>query len=66
MIYIIGAALIAVIVALFKGRIDGAKLERAKAAEAEKKARDMADDVENDLGTLTPEQKRERLKKWSA
>lgn len=44
----------------------GAKAERAKQAAAEKKARDVADDVENDVGAMTPEQRREALRKWSA
>jgi hypothetical protein len=43
----------------------GAKAERAKQAASEAKARDIADSVDNDLGTLTPEQRREALKTWS-
>jgi hypothetical protein len=46
-------------------RRSGAKAERARTAAAEKKARDIADSVDNDLGTLTPEQRREALKTWS-
>lgn len=42
----------------------GAKAERAKQAEAEARARDVADQVDADLHTLTPEQRRERLKTW--
>lgn len=43
----------------------GAKAERAKQAQAEAKARDVADQVDNDLSTLTPAQARARLQKWS-
>ena len=64
MIYVIGAALIAVILAFFKGRLDGSKLERAKAAEAEREARDIADQVQNDVGALPPEELRKEAKKW--
>jgi hypothetical protein len=46
-------------------RRSGAKAERAKQAAAEKQARDISDDVQNDVGALTPEQAREALKKWS-
>ena len=65
MIYVIGAALLAVIGAFFKGRLDGAKLERAKTAETEKKARDIADEVQNDVGALPPKALREEAKKWA-
>lgn len=41
------------------------KSERAKAAQAEAKARDIADQVENDIGAMTPEQRREALRKWA-
>lgn len=41
------------------------KAERAKQAAAEAKARDVADDVQNDIGALTPEQRRERLRQWA-
>jgi hypothetical protein len=43
----------------------GAKAERAKSALREAKARDVADEVDNDIGALTPGQAREALKKWS-
>lgn len=60
---ILGGIIVA-IGALFKGRSDGAAKERAKQAKAETKARDVADAVDNDLGTLTPAQKREELTRW--
>jgi len=48
----------------YKERI-GAKKEIAKQAEAEAKARDIADQVDNDLTLLTPDQKRKELGEWS-
>jgi hypothetical protein len=46
-------------------RRSGAKAERARTAASEAKARDIADDVQNDVGAMTPEQAREALRKWS-
>lgn len=43
----------------------GAKKEQAKQAAAEAKARDIADQIDNDLSLLTPEQKRKELGEWS-
>ena len=63
--YLLGAAIIGALVAYMKGRLSGARLERDKQIREEAKARDVADQVDNDLGALTPIQKRENLKKWS-
>ena len=49
-----------------KQRSAGASAERAKQAAKEAKARDVAEEVENDIGAMTPEQRREALRKWSA
>jgi hypothetical protein len=49
----------------FRQRLAGAAKERAKQAQAEAKARDVADQVDNDVGALTPAQAREALSKWS-
>ena len=49
----------------FKQRLAGAAKERAKQAASEAKARDVADLVENDIGAMTPEQRREALRKWA-
>ena len=49
----------------WKQRSAGAAKERAKQAAAEAKARDIADQVDNDLSVLTPEQKRKELGEWS-
>ena len=61
--YIIGA--LGLGFAALKLRQSGAASERAKQAAAEAKARDIRDQVDNDLGTLTPAQQREELKKWA-
>jgi hypothetical protein len=60
---ILGGIILA-IGALFKGRSDGAAKERAKQTKAETKARDVADEIDNDLGTLTPDQRRKELERW--
>lgn len=60
----LGAVLLAIVGAFMKGRISGAAKERNKQAAAETKARDIADEVDNDLGTLTADQKRKELGTW--
>lgn len=49
----------------WKQRRDGAAKERAKQAEAERKARTIADEVDNDVGALPPDKAREELKRWA-
>jgi hypothetical protein len=61
--YLFGAA--ALVFGAFKVRQSGVNAERSKQAQAEAKARDVADQVDNDLSTLTPAQARERLRQWS-
>lgn len=39
--------------------------ERAKQAEAERKARTIADEVDNDIGAMPPDEARKELSKWS-
>ena len=51
--------------AMFKYRSSLIKAERARQAAAEAKAREIGDQVENDIGALTPEQRKGRLKRWS-
>jgi hypothetical protein len=46
-------------------RREGKMAERFKQVKAEAKARDLADEVENDVGAMTPEQRREALRKWA-
>jgi len=57
----VGAALLLVL----QQRRAGAKAERAKQAERESKARDIADQVDNDVGTLPPETVKKELGRWS-
>lgn len=65
MFWLMGIAIIAALIAYMRGRTDGAALERAKVAEAEKEAIDVADAVQNDVGALPPKDAREELKRWS-
>lgn len=46
-------------------RQSGKKAERAKQAEREAEARDIADKVDNDVGALPPADARKELGKWS-
>ena len=59
------AAVVAALAWGFRQRLAGAKAERAKQAASEAKARTIADDVDNDIGAMTPEQRREAMRKWS-
>jgi hypothetical protein len=65
--YLIAAvsALGFMLAAYARGRLTGARLERADQAEREKRARDVADQVDNDVGALPPKDAREELKRWS-
>lgn len=56
--------LFGMLMAFLNGRSKGRQIERDRQAAAEARARDVADEVENDVGTLTPEQRRQRLKEW--
>ncbi len=42
----------------------GAAKERAKQAEAERAAMDIADQVQNDVGAIPPDKRRSELKEW--
>ena len=64
--------IIAIVAGLFgalgwgwKQRRAGAQAERDKQARAEAKARDIADEIQNDVGALPPDEAREALRKWS-
>jgi hypothetical protein len=59
------AALAGLVVAYARGRVSGAQLERAKQADEERKARDVAGQVDNDVGAMPPKDAREELKRWS-
>ncbi|WP_245459022.1 ABC transporter permease [Mesorhizobium sp. M1A.F.Ca.IN.022.06.1.1] len=60
-----GGALIAAIVWGFQQRIAGARAERAKQAAQEARARDIADQVQNDVGALPTDAARKELGTWS-
>lgn len=54
---------VAVLVAFLKGNSRGARLERDKQAKAEQKARDIRDEVQNDVGAMPADQVRAELAK---
>ena len=58
-------ALASIVIAYARGRVTGARLERADQAAAEKRARDVADQVDNDVGAMPPDARRQELKRWS-
>jgi len=57
-------AFLAIVAALFKGRIDGAAKERAKRTEERLKARDIADDIDDAVAGRPAASNREELKRW--
>lgn len=61
---IVGAAIVALLGVFFKGQSAGANKERVKQAEERQKARDVADQVDNDIGAVPPGKQREELKTW--
>jgi len=61
----LGGILVALIAAFFKGRVEGAKAERAKHAQAEISARDIADEIQNDVGAMPPDVARKELRRWA-
>ena len=50
---------------LWRAYAAGKKTERAKQAEAEMRARDIADQIDNDVGAIPPADARKELGKWS-
>ena len=59
-----GGAIIALFLAFIRGQSAGASKERAKQLQERQEARTIADEVDNDVGTLPPSQAREELKRW--
>ena len=59
-----GAAILAVLAAFFKGQSAGATKERAKQLQERMEARDVADEVDNDIGAVPPAEQRKELKTW--
>jgi hypothetical protein len=66
--WIVGAlgVVIAILAAWLKGRLSGAKAERAKQAEQETAARDIRDQVQNDIGAMPADKVRAELAKRAA
>jgi hypothetical protein len=60
-----GAAILAIFMAFIKGQSAGANKERNKQLQERQAARDISDQVDNDLGALPPTAKREELGTWS-
>lgn len=60
--YIVGA--LAFAFGAFKLRQSGAQAERDKQMRDRLKARDIADEVDNDIGAMPPEEARKELKRW--
>jgi len=61
----IGAALLAIFGAFIKGRLSGAQRERDKQAAERIEAITKANEVDNDIGAMPPDARREELKKWA-
>lgn len=53
------------LLALWRVYAAGRKAEQARQAEAELRARDIRDQVDNDVSVLSPSQAREELSRWS-
>jgi hypothetical protein len=66
--WIVGAlgVVVAILAAWLKGRLSGAKAERAKQAGQEAAARDIRDQVQNDIGAMAADKVREELAKRAA
>lgn len=62
LVAIMGGAIVA-LGAFLKGNSRGARLEREKQAKAEQKARDVRDEVQSDIGAMSPDQVRAELGK---
>lgn len=50
---------------LWRAYASGKKAEKAKQAEAEMRARDIADQIDSDVHALPTELRRDELSKWS-
>ncbi|TPL00240.1 MULTISPECIES: ABC transporter permease [unclassified Mesorhizobium] len=61
----IGAGLVGALGWGFHQRLAGARAERGRQAEAEIAARNVADQVDNDIGALPVDAVRKELKSWA-
>lgn len=53
------------LIAMFKGRADGAAKERAKQLQRDAKARDVADEIDDAVAGRTAAENRKRLSRWA-
>jgi hypothetical protein len=60
-----GGVIAALFTAFMQGRMSGASKERVKQLQAESRARDIASEVQSDIGAMPPEARRRALEKWS-
>lgn len=60
------AGVVAVVIAMFKGRADGAARERTKQLQRDAKAREVADDIDDAVAGRTAAENRKRLGKWAS
>jgi len=58
-------AALGALLALWRVYAAGRKAEKAKQAEAEMRARDIADQIDNDVGAVPPAEARKELGRWS-
>jgi uncharacterized membrane protein YdjX (TVP38/TMEM64 family) len=63
-LYLLGGAVITALISYMRGRVTGAKLERADQLAKEAKARDVADEIDDAVAGRSPGENRERLKQW--
>ncbi|UDL89519.1 ABC transporter permease [Mesorhizobium sp. PAMC28654] len=61
----LGAAIVGGLGFGFQQRLAGAKAERVRQATAEAATRDIADQVQNDIGALPADAAREELRSWT-
>lgn len=62
--YVVLGIIVALAGLIAWSRRTGATVEREKQAEAELKAIDIADQVQNDVGAIPPDKRRSELKEW--
>ena len=65
LIVAIFGGVVAVIVAFFGGNVRGSRRERDKQAAERLKARKEADEIEDAIAGRSPEENRQRLRKWA-
>ncbi|MEW9808607.1 hypothetical protein [Mesorhizobium marinum] len=64
-LYALGTVVFVALVAFIKGRLDGAKLERAEQARQNARARDISDEIDDAVAGRSGDENRGRLKQWS-